>query len=123
MEEISAKIQDQPQKKKTIVEESSRGRGGKVETVTTKEVITQRSGSKNREGGEGSKITTVKKTEISTSSTGENSGRSRSRVKQETSSTTTTTETKTVTKTSSKVEPREGGGVVKKFRSMRHMKK
>ena len=109
--------------KKTIVEESSRGRGGKVETVTTKEVITQRSGSKNREGGEGSKITTVKKTEISTSSTGENGGRSRSRVKQETSSTTTTTETKTVTKTSSKVEPREGGGVVKKFRSMRHMKK
>ena len=110
--------------KKTIVEESSsRGRGGKVETVTTKEVITQRSGSKNREGGEGSKITTVKKTEISTSSTGENGGRSRSRVKQETSSTTTTTETKTITKTSSKLEPKEGGGVVKKFRSMRHMKK
>ena len=107
--------------KKTTVKESSSG--GKVETTTTKEVITQRSGSKNREGGEGSKVTTVKKTEITTSSTGENGGRSRSRVKQETSSTTTTTTTKTVTKTSSKVEPKEGGGVVKKFRSMRHMKK
>ena len=107
--------------KKTTVKESSSG--GKVETTTTKEVITQRSGSKNREGGEGSKVTTVKKTEITTSSTGENGGRSRSRVTQETSSTTTTTTTKTVTKTSSKVEPKEGGGVVKKFRSMRHMKK
>ena len=105
--------------KKTTVKESSSG--GKVETTTTKEVITQRSGSKNREGGEGSKVTTVKKTEITTSSTGENGGKSRSRIKQETSSTTTTT--KTVTKTSSKVEPKEGGAVVKKFRSMRHMKK
>jgi len=107
--------------KKATVKESSSGR--KVETTTTKEVITQRSGSKNREGGEGSKVTMVKKTEITTSSTGENGGRSRSRVKQETSSTTTTSTTKTVTKTSSKVEPKEGGGVVKKFRSMRHMKK
>ena len=93
--------------------------------MTTKEVITQRNGSKSGEAGEctGTKVTTVKKTEISTNSSGENGGRSRSRVKQETSSTTTTTTTKTVTKTSSKIEPKEGGSVVKKFRSMRHMKK
>ena len=116
---------DSTTEKKTTVKESSRGKGGKVETVTTKEVITQRNGSKSGEAGEGTgtKVTTVKKTEISTNSSGENGGRSRSRVKQETSSTTTTTTTKTVTKTSSKIEPKEGGSVVKKFRSMRHMKK
>ena len=111
--------------KKTTVKESSRGKGGKVETVTTQEVITEKSGRKKRGGEEGSesKVTTVTKTEISNGSSGENGGRSRSRVKQETSSTTTTTTTKTVTKTSSKVEPKEGGAVVKKFRSVRHMKK
>ena len=114
------------EQKTTKVRESSRG-GGKVETVTKKELVTQRSGSKGRLGGEnsGSKTTTVKETEISVSSQGgNNSGKGKSRIKQETSSTTTTTTTKTVTKTSSsKAEPVEGGGVIKKFRSMRKVQK
>lgn len=114
------------EQKTTTVRESSRGKGGKVETVTTKEVVTERSGSKSRlEGqGAGSKVTTVKKTEISIGSGDNSSGRGRSRVKQETSSTTTTTTTKTVTKTSSKVEPVEGGGnIVRKFKATKRMKK
>ena len=112
------------EKKVTKVRESSKG-GNKVETVTTKQIVTQSSG-KGRLGGEssGSKITTVKKTETTVSSQGDNSGRSRSRAKQETSSTTTTTTTKTVTKTSSsKEEAVQGGGVVKKFRAIRKVKK
>ena len=115
---------DSTKEKKTTVKESSRGKGGKVETITKKEVITQRNGSKNGEADEGSgtKVTTIKKTEISTSSSGENGGRNRRRVKKEASSTTTTT-TKTVTKTSSKIEPKEQGSFVKKFNSMRHIKK
>ena len=111
----------------TTEQKTTKVRGGKVETVTKKEVVTQRSGSKGRAEGEssGSKTTTVKKTEISVSSQGGNdSGKSKSRTKQETSSTTTTTTTKTVTKTSSsKVEPAEGGVVIKKFRSMRKVQK
>ena len=78
----------------TTEQKTTKVRGGKVETVTKKEVVTQRSGSKGRAGGEssGSKTTTVKKTEISVSSQGGNdSGKSKSRTKQETSSTTTTT--------------------------------
>ena len=113
------------EKKTTKVRESSKG-GNKVETVTTEQVITQ-SGGKGRLGGgesSGSKITTVKKTEMTVSSQGDNSGRSRSRTKQETSSTTTTTTTKTVTKTSSsKEEAVQGGGVVKKFRAIKKVKK
>ena len=112
------------EKKVTKVRESSKG-GNKVETVTTKQIVTQSSG-KGRLGGEssGSKITTVKKTETTVSSQGDNSGRSRSRAKQETSSTTTTTTTKTVTKTSSsKEEAVQGGGVVKKFRAIKKVKK
>ena len=112
------------EKKVTKVRESSKG-GNKVETVTTKQIVTQSSG-KGRLGGEssGSKITTVKKTETTVSSQGDNSGRSRSRAKQETSSTTTTTTTKTVTKTSSsKEEAVKGGGVVKKFRAIKKVKK
>ena len=104
------------EKKVTKVRESSKG-GNKVETVT-------QSSGKGRLGGEssGSKITTVKKTE--TTVQGDNSGRSRSRAKQETSSTTTTTTTKTVTKTSSsKEEAVQGGGVVKKFRAIKKVKK
>ena len=119
---ISENSSTTTEKKTTRIRDNAKGET----TTTTKEVITQRSGSKNRLGGEGSgsKITTIKKTEITTGSSGDNnSGRSRSRAKQETSSTTTTTTTKTVTKTSSKVEPVEGGGVVKKFRSMRKMQK
>ena len=45
---------DSTTEKKTTVKESSRGKGGKVETVTTKEVITQRNDSKNGEAGKGS---------------------------------------------------------------------
>ena len=119
---ISENSSTTTEKKTTRIRDNTKGET----TTTTKEVITQRSGSKNRLGGEGSgsKVTTIKKTEITTGSSGDNnSGRSRSRAKQETSSTTTTTTTKTVTKTSSKVEPVEGGGVVKKFRSMRKMQK
>jgi epidermal growth factor receptor substrate 15 len=119
---ISENSSTTTEKKTTRIRDNAKGET----TTTTKEVITQRSGSKNRLGGEGSgsKVTTIKKTEITTGSSGDNnSGRSRSRAKQETSSTTTTTTTKTVTKTSSKVEPVEGGGVVKKFRSMRKMQK
>ena len=119
---ISENSSTTTEKKTTRIRDNAKGET----TTTTKEVITQRSGSKNRLGGEGSgsKVTTIKKTEITTGSSGDNnSGRSRSRAKQETSSTTTTTTTKTVTKTSSKVEPVEGGGVVKKFRSMRKMHK
>ena len=89
--------------------------------------MTQRTGKKGglEAGKSSSKITTVKKTEISVSSQdGNDSGKGKSRVKKETSSTTTTTTTKTVTKTSSsKEEPVGGGGVIKKFRSMRKMKK
>jgi hypothetical protein len=113
------------EKKVTKVRESSKG-GNKVETVTTKEVVTQSSGKGRLGGGEssGSKITTVKKTETTVSSQGDNSGRSRSRAKQETSSTTTTTTTKTVTKTSSsKEEAVQGSGVVKKFRAIKKVKK
>ena len=113
------------EKKVTKVRESSKG-GNKVETVTTKEVVTQSSGKGRLGKGEssGSKITTVKKTETTVSSQGDNSGRSRSRAKQETSSTTTTTTTKTVTKTSSsKEEAVRGGGVVKKFRAIKKVKK
>jgi hypothetical protein len=114
------------EQKTTKVRESSRG-GNKVETVTKKEVVTQRTGKKGglEAGKSSSKITTVKKTEISVSSQdGNDSGKGKSRVKKETSSTTTTTTTKTVTKTSSsKEEPVGGGGVIKKFRSMRKMKK
>jgi len=119
---ISENSSTTTEKKTTRIRDNAKGET----TTTTKEVITQRSGSKNRLGGEGSgsKVTTIKKTEITTGASGDNnSGRSRSRAKQETSSTTTTTTTKTVTKTSSKVEPVEGGGVVKKFRSMRKMQK
>ena len=119
---ISENSSTTTEKKTTRIRDNTKGET----TTTTKEVITQRSGSKNRLGGEGSgsKVTTIKKTEITTGSSGDNnSGRSRSRAKQETSSTTTTTTTKTVTKTSTKVEPVEGGGVVKKFRSMRKMQK
>ena len=119
---ISENSSTTTEKKTTRIRDNAKGET----TTTTKEVITQRSGSKNRLGGEGSgsKVTTIKKTEITTGSSGDNnSGRSRSRAKQETSSTTTTTTTKTITKTSSKVEPVEGGGVVKKFRSMRKMQK
>ena len=119
---ISENSSTTTEKKTTRIRDNTKGET----TTTTKEVITQRSGSKNRLGGEGSgsKVTTIKKTEITTGSSGDNnSGRSRSRAKQETSSTTTTTTTKTITKTSSKVEPVEGGGVVKKFRSMRKMQK
>ena len=119
---ISENSSTTTEKKTTRIRDNTKGET----TTTTKEVITQRSGSKNSLGGEGSgsKVTTIKKTEITTGSSGDNnSGRSRSRAKQETSSTTTTTTTKTVTKTSSKVEPVEGGGVVKKFRSMRKMQK
>ena len=119
---ISENSSTTTEKKTTRIRDNTKGET----TTTTKEVITQRSGSKNRLGGEGSgsKVTTIKKTEITTGSSGDNnSGRSRSRAKQETSSTTTTTTTKTVTKTSSKVEPVEGGGFVKKFRSMRKMQK
>ena len=102
---------------------SGNGKSSKVETVTTKQVLTERSGSKSRSGGEGasgSKVTTVKKTEVSYGSNGKDGN---SRVKQESSTTTTTT--KTVTKTSSKLESGgEGGGsVVRKFKSMRRMKK
>ena len=102
-------------------ESNSKG-GSKTETITTKKVVTERTGSKSRSGGEGasgSKITTVKKTEISFGSGDKNSGNSK--IRQES----TTTTTKTVTKTSSKVESSgEGGGsVVRKFRSMRKMKK
>ena len=113
------------EKKTTKVRESSKG-GNKVETVTTKQVITQSSGKGPLEGGEssGSKITTVKKTEMTVSSQGDNSGRSRSRTKQEIASTTTTTTTKTVTKTSStKEEAVQGGGVIKKFRAIKKVKK
>ena len=113
------------EKKVTKVRESSKG-GNKVETVTTEKVVTQSSGKGRLGGGEssGSKITTVKKTETTVSSQGDNSGRSRSRAKQETSSTTTTTTTKTVTKTSSsKEEAVKGGGVVKKFRAIKKVKK
>lgn len=113
------------EKKTTKVRESSKG-GNKVETVTTEQVITQSSGKGRLGGGESdySKITTVKKTEMTVSSQGDNSGRSRSRTKQETSSTTTTTTTKTVTKTSSsKEEAVKGGGVVKKFRAIKKVKK
>ena len=114
------------EQKTTKVTESSRG-GNKVETVTKKEVVTQRTGKKGglEAGKSSSKIRTVKKTEISVSSQdGNDSGKGKSRVKKETSSTTTTTTTKTVTKTSSsKEEPVGGGGVIKKFRSMRKMKK
>ena len=108
--------------------ESSNSRGGKkVETITTKQVVTERSGSRTRSGGEGasgSKVTTVKKTEVSYGTNGKESGNSRSnsRVKQET----TTTTTKTVTKTSKVEAIGEGEGgqsVVKKFRSVRRMKK
>ena len=119
---ISENSSTTTEKKTTRIRDNTKGET----TTTTKEVITQRSGSKNLLGeeGSGSKVTTIKKTEITTGSSGDNnSGRSRSRAKQETSSTTTTTTTKTVTKTSSKVEPVEGGGVVKKFRSMRKMQK
>ena len=119
---ISENSSTTTEKKTTRIRDNTKGET----TTTTKEVITQRSGSKNRLGGEGSgsKVTTIKKTEITTGSSGDNnSGRSRSGAKQETSSTTTTTTTKTITKTSSKVEPVEGGGVVKKFRSMRKMQK
>lgn len=103
--------------------ESNSKDASKIETITTKKVVTERSGSKSRSGGEGasgSKITTVKKTEISFGSGDKNSGNSK--IKQES---TTTTTTKTVTKTSSKVESGgEGGGsIVRKFRSMRKMKK
>jgi len=75
------------EKKITKVRESSKG-GNKVETVTTKQTVTQSSGKGRLGGGEssGSKITTVKKTETTVSSQGDNSGRSRSRAKQETSS-------------------------------------
>ena len=114
------------EKKITKTRESSK-EGNKVETVTTKQVVTQSTTGKGRLGGgesSGSKITTVKKTETTVSSQGDNSGRSRSRTKQETSSTTTTTTTKTVTKTSSsKEESVQGGGVIKKFRSIRKAKK
>ena len=111
------------EQKTTTVRESSRGTGGKVETVTTKEVVTKKGGSKSRLGEEGadSKVTTVKKIEISTSGDN-NGGRSKSRIKQETSSTTTTT-TKIVTKTESNVEPVEGKSVLRKFKSTRRMKK
>ena len=110
-------------------ESSSRG-GKKVETTTTKQVITESSERKRGgDGGSGAKITTIKKTEVSYGTDGKESGNKRSqsssRVKQETSSTTTTT--KTVVKTS-KVESEIGGGeggksVVKKFKSIRRMKK
>ena len=113
------------EQKTTTVRESSKG-GSRVQTVITKEVVSQSSNGRGRSGEEssGSKITTVKKTETTTSSQGGNSGSSRTRTKQETSSTTTTTTTKTVTKTSSsKEEAVQGGGVVKKFRSMRKVKK
>ena len=97
--------------------------GGKAETITTKEVISEKSSRKGRKGGEGSgaEIKKVTKTEITTDSSGENGGKSRTRIKKETSSITTTT--KTVTKTSSEEKPVEGATVVKKFRSMRRMKK
>ena len=113
------------EQKTTTVRESSKD-GSRVQTLITKEVVSQSSNGRGRSGGEssGSKITTVKKTETTTSSQGGNSGSSRTRTKQETSSTTTTTTTKTVTKTSSsKEEAVQGGGVVKKFRSMRKVKK
>ena len=111
--------------KKITLTESTKGKGGKVETTTTKEVITEKSSRRGRKGGEGSgaEITKVTKTEITTGSSGDNGEKSRTRIKKESSSVTTTTTTKTVTKTSSEEKPVEGATVVKKFRSLRRVKK
>ena len=111
--------------KQTTIKQSTRSKGGKAETITTKEVISEKSSRKGRKGGEGSgaEITKVTKTEITTDSSGENGGKSRTRIKKETSSITTTTKTVTKTSSSSEEKPVEGATVVKKFRSMRRMKK